>query len=648
MGVMPVVAAARGRATARSTTTKATASRAVAGVRPAGLARVSGSGEQRVTVRFAYGPGAIRASVKVCAESSTMDPAEVRHARNLDASAPILLTRATRSGRVASRASRAAPRRRKPQLRLRPLCDTCGVSLWDSRCIPPPFPRARFSASADTDVPFPLPPRAQNGSARSTFSASMQAPSMVKIGSQLGGGGAATLEKVGMDLSQQVQSVSQAKLADGGGGGNMGGGIKNGGGGGDGDEGDDDDYYEEGDDEVSPRQKARCLFPDARARRRRGTPRDAAQKVALFPRYVRFPSSARWSALTAMILFLFFLQSQDGDSNFLTTRAPLGEMYERDAINAVMQEWFKTLTTLPAAIRMAIEMGIVSSSQLVRFMSVDVRPSVVRLVSRSTPTAVSRAFIGRLMADPAFLWKLGFEQAITIGGGIAYEAAHRGDRLKAEWDLAASNVLQLSVANAMTVWCLTPARSFGAAHKYGWQRVMDSIPNNAFDRCGPLRQYTMGTRAASFGVKALELSALGAATGGVFHGLNKALVGLHRRNDADFEPAVPVPDLKTSVLGMGAYLGLSCNLRYQLIGGADRWMTERLTTLASAITATGLGRLANSQLGDQTRLFALGLPVHATAVRSAAPKKSKKKTVTKKVKKKKSKKNAAARETAMA
>ena len=73
---------------------------------------------------------------------------------------------------------------------------------------------------------------------------------MAKIGSQLGGGGAATLEKVGMDLSQQVSSVAAPKLADGGGGGNMGGGIKNGGGGGDGDEGDDDDYYDEGDDEV--------------------------------------------------------------------------------------------------------------------------------------------------------------------------------------------------------------------------------------------------------------------------------------------------------------------------------------------------------------------------------------------------------------
>ena len=314
------------------------------------------------------------------------------------------------------------------------------------------------------------------------------------------------------------------------------------------------------------------------------------------------------------------------------------ETYDRNAINAVLEEWFKMLGDVPAAIRMAIEMGIVSSSQLVRFMSVDVRPSVVRAVSRSTPWA-SRAFVGRLMADPAFLWKLAFEQTVTIGGGIMYEVAHRGDNLKAEWDLAAANIMQLSLANAMTVWCLTPSRSFGAAHKFGWQRVMDSIPNNAFDRSGPLRQYTMATRAASFGAKAAELSALGAITGGLFHGINKGLVALHTKRDEDFQPSIPVPDLKSSMLGMGAYLGLSCNLRYQLIGGADRWMTERLTTLASAITATGLARLANNHFGDQTRLFAMGLPIHATAIRSKpAEKSTKKKTKTVK-KKKKVKKN---------
>jgi hypothetical protein len=312
----------------------------------------------------------------------------------------------------------------------------------------------------------------------------------------------------------------------------------------------------------------------------------------------------------------------------------------------VLQEWFRTLTDVPYAIRMAIEMGIVSSMQLVRFMSVDVRPSIVRAVSRSTPSSVSRAFVGRLMADPAFLWKLGFEQVVTIGGAIAYEAAHRGDRLKEEWDLAAANVMQLSLANAMTVWCLTPTRSFGAQHKFGWQRVMDSIPNNAFDKCGPLRQYTMGMRAASVAKKATELSALGAITGGLFHGVNKALVSTRGEG---FEPALPVPDLKTSMLGMGAYLGLSCNLRYQLIGGADRWMTERLTTLASAITATGLGRLANNHFGDMTRVIALGLPMHATTIKPAA-KPTKKKTVkkVKKTKKKVKKSSREAREAAYA
>lgn len=82
------------------------------------------------------------------------------------------------------------------------------------------------------------------------FSASMATPSMAKIGRQLGGGGSATLEKVGMDLSSAQQQSTQPKLADGGGNGGAGGGVKNGGGGGDGDEGDDDDYYDEGDDEV--------------------------------------------------------------------------------------------------------------------------------------------------------------------------------------------------------------------------------------------------------------------------------------------------------------------------------------------------------------------------------------------------------------
>ena len=400
--------------------------------------------------------------------------------------------------------------------------------------------------------------RAQESIGRG-FDASMRAPTtaMARIGRQLGGGGAATLEKSGLSLQQQAQ-VASPKLADGGGGGNNGGKINNGGGGGDGDEGDDDDYFEEGDDD-------------------------------------------------------------DGEEGFFSTRAAIGETFDRKAIQAVLSEWFKKMESLPGGIRMAVEMGIVSSLALVRFMTVNVRPSVVRAVSRGTPQAFSRAFVGRLMADPAFLYKLAFEQVVTISAATMYEVAHRGDRLKSEWDLALSNVMQLSLANALTVWCVTPVRSFGSSATNGFQKFMATMPNNAFDRAGPLRQYTNATRGLSVLTKAAELSAVGALTGGAFSAINSGLLAMHKKSKGErWEPALPVPDFKTSALGMGAFLGISCNLRYQLLGGADRWMTEHLTSLASSVSATALGRIVNNQIGEPTRLFALGLPIHATIAQSAS------------------------------
>jgi hypothetical protein len=46
-------------------------------------------------------------------------------------------------------------------------------------------------------------------------------------------------------------------------------------------------------------------------------------------------------------------------------------------------------------------------------------------------------------------------------------------------------------------------------------------------------------------------------------------------------------------------------------------MTEHLTSLASSVSATALGRIVNNQIGEPTRLFALGLPIHATIAQTA-------------------------------
>jgi len=54
-----------------------------------------------------------------------------------------------------------------------------------------------------------------------------------------------------------------------------------------------------------------------------------------------------------------------------------------------LQEWFRTVTDLPAIIRQSVQMGLFSSAQLVRFLSMDVRPNVTRAVTRTMPPAVS-------------------------------------------------------------------------------------------------------------------------------------------------------------------------------------------------------------------------------------------------------------------
>lgn len=365
----------------------------------------------------------------------------------------------------------------------------------------------------------------------------------------LGSSGGAVMERKGLDLSQSVQEVSKAKLDDGGSGGDIGKGISNGGGG-DGDDGDDDDYYDEGDDE-------------------------------------------------------------EEDEGFFSTRTVLPELFDRASINAVLQEWFKTMRDLPTGVRMAVEMGLISSLQIARLLTVESRPNLVRAVSRATPPVVSRAFVGRLMADPEFLVKLGVEQALTIGAALAYEVSHRGDNFKKEWDLALTNVATLAASNAALVWMMAPSRSYGAAHKYSWQSMLHNMPNYVFDKEGPLRAYSPVTRGTSLVVKAAELSAVGMLAGAANSGLQQALVAAHVARDPNFKPSLPVPDMQNGALTMGAYMGLVSNVRYQLIGGLDRWMHQYLNSLSVALFSTTVVRFLNNQLGEPTRLHWMGLPTVA-------------------------------------
>ncbi|KAI4342002.1 hypothetical protein MLD38_026666 [Melastoma candidum] len=119
---------------------------------------------------------------------------------------------------------------------------------------------------------------------------------------------------------------------------------------------------------------------------------------------------------------------------------------------------------------------------MVKFLVINARPTTARAISRSLPDVISRAFIGRMIADPGFLHKLLLEQVATIGFALTWEIKNRKERIKQEWDLALLNVLTASACNAIVMWTLAPCRSYGNTFRFDLQNTLQKLPNNIFEK----------------------------------------------------------------------------------------------------------------------------------------------------------------------
>ncbi|XP_009630601.1 uncharacterized protein LOC107780410 [Nicotiana tabacum] len=375
----------------------------------------------------------------------------------------------------------------------------------------------------------------------------MYAP--VMKGGKYGAFGATTLEKSKLDLTQQKQTRSSPELSTGGGGGNMGKNLNHGGGDGGDDGGDDDDYFDDFDDG------------------------DEGDEGGLFRR-----------------------------------RMILQELFDRKFVDAVLNEWQKTMIDLPAGLRQAYEMGLVSSAQMVKFLAINARPTMERSISRLLPPGLSRAFIGRKIADPAFVYKLLLEQATTIGCSVWWEIKNRKERIKQEWDLALLNVLTVTACNAAVVWTLAPCHSYGNTFRFDLQNTLQKLPNNIFEKSYPLREFDLQKRIHSFFYKAAELCMVGLSAGAVQGGLSNLLA-----SKKEGRLSVSIPSVSSNALGYGAFLGVYANLRYQLLNGFDRAVISYFDVIGVALFFSTAMRALNVQVGETSRLAWLGVEVDPLA-----------------------------------
>ncbi|KAJ4824156.1 hypothetical protein Tsubulata_033624 [Turnera subulata] len=285
----------------------------------------------------------------------------------------------------------------------------------------------------------------------------------------------------------------------------------------------------------------------------------------------------------------------------LTERKPkefTPEIFDRKFVDAVLSEWHKTMAHLPAGLRQAYEMGLVSSAQMVRYLAMNARPTTARLISRALPDAMSRGFIGRMIADPAFLYKLLLESAATLSFSVWWNVKNPKDRKKQKWGLALVNGLIVTLCNAIVVYSIAPCRSYGNTSRFHLLNMLQKLPNNIFEKSYPLREFNLPKRLFSVLPTTLMLFFVGAVQGSLTNFLDS------KRQDG---VSVTIPSVSTYAVRYGAFLGLNANLRYQLLCLFDGLLFNHFDAIGVALLFSTALRLLNVGLGELSRAALLGV-----------------------------------------
>jgi hypothetical protein len=349
----------------------------------------------------------------------------------------------------------------------------------------------------------------------SEFRASLRVPSTMSapLGSS---GGGAVMEKAKLSFKQTVKQEGPS-IAEAGGGGGIGKKIFNGGDGGGGDDDDDDDYFQEGDGD------------------------------------------------------------NEGDDSVWWHKVPLSQLYDAITVKAVLSEWCLTVEQLPMFLQMLSSMQYYSTAQWVRYLAFQERPNLFRAVERVLarfPDARS-GFVGRMLADPAFMQKTGMECGIAFVIAMAHEVHVRGKRFKDELEFALINASCIALGAAACSALVAPSKApTPSSTRFPWEGMLAKLPNNAFEKNTPTRSFEVFQRVTACGAKAVELSAVQAIAGAASAGLQHCVIAARRAQKKSYSPVTPVPGISRAAGGMGVYGGVAANARLQSAAGLERVLLD--------------------------------------------------------------------------
>lgn len=213
-------------------------------------------------------------------------------------------------------------------------------------------------------------------------------------------------------------------------------------------------------------------------------------------------------------------------------------------------------------------------------------------------------FRNRMLADPAFLFKIATEIVIDSCCATFAEVQKRGKDFWAEFELYAADLLVGVAVDIALVGMLAPYVRFGQpsiskGFLGGMQRASLALPSSVFEAERPGCRFSVQQRIATYFYKGVLYGSVGFGCGLIGQGIANMIMTA-KRNVRKSAEDVPVPPLLKSAALWGVFLAVSSNTRYQIINGLERVMeasplAKQVPPIALAFTV-GI-RFANNIYG---------------------------------------------------
>jgi hypothetical protein len=235
----------------------------------------------------------------------------------------------------------------------------------------------------------------------------------------------------------------------------------------------------------------------------------------------------------------------------------------------------------------------------------------------------------RVAYDPEFPFKVLLEQVIGVGASVIGDMSSRPNWGMNELDFVFATLVVGSVVNFSLMYLLAPTAAAAAAVPGAaaasaklpllqrllsdhYLKIWGAPGGNMFEPGA----FTAAQRLTNFFYKGVVFATIGLAAGVVGTSISNGLIEVRKRMDPSFVQQNEPPSVLGNAACWSLHMGLSSNLRYQALGGADRALVKMMPQAAFRLYGAVVRAVNNAVGGISFVVIARAFGVQKSAAQA--------------------------------